>query len=74
MGTCELSLDDAVRSIRNYAVDHGMTPQQAKDCFLAGVHASLIFGGGKVVESTGWQSVGTEGCGQRAVPGRGEPR
>lgn len=49
-------LDAALVNVRNYAVERGMTPDQVKDCFLAGVYASRIFGAGDLVPSQGWQT------------------
>lgn len=48
-------LDAAVRRIRGFALQNGMTPGQLLDCFLAGVRASRVFGAGSLVPSSGWQ-------------------
>ena len=61
------SLDGALGRIRHYAVEHGMTPNQVLDCFLVGTQASHIFGGGKMVESTGWQSAPAAALANEAV-------
>lgn len=49
-------LDAALVDVRNYAVERGLTPDQLKDCFLAGVYASRIFGAGELLPSKGWQN------------------
>jgi len=51
-------IDVALLDVRNFANDRQLTADQIKDCFLAGVRASQVFGGGKFVPSTGWQSEG----------------
>lgn len=50
-----LPLDAALMDVRNYASEHGLTPGQVKDCFLAGVYASRILGAGTLVPSKDWQ-------------------